>query len=206
MRGLYDAIDIDTTMAQRQAADAGVIAETNFVSIREALQSGSGALTVGVRGAKPGSAALNDFYFETDTGWFYYWTGTAWKFISGMNSGTNATRAAITVTANDNGAVFFTTDQNKLYRVIGVWVDQFVSLDLTTSLKVSSTKVIGARETGWTTASGTPNKGSFATYAGQDVSAAYVEAEAQATDDAAKANSQRIKALEDAMRTHGLIN
>ncbi len=61
-------------------------------------------------------------------------------------------------------------------------------------------------ESGWTAGTGTANKGSFATYAGQNVSAAYVEAEAQATDDAVKANSQRIKAIEDALRACFLIN
>ena len=71
---------------------------------------------------------------------------------------------------------------------------------------VDGVKVVGPRETGWTAGTGTANKGAFATYVGQNVSAGYVEAEAQATDDAAKANSQRIKALEDALRTHGLIN
>jgi hypothetical protein len=70
----------------------------------------------------------------------------------------------------------------------------------------ATVQVVGARETGWTAGTGTANKAAFATYAGQNVSAAYVEAEAQATDDAAKANSQRIKAIEDALRTHGLIN
>lgn len=75
-----------------------------------------------------------------------------------------------------------------------------------TSVLVAGTKVVGARETGWTAGTGVANKGAFATYAGQTVSAGYVQAEAQATDDATKGNSQRIKALEDAMRTHGLIN
>ena len=73
-------------------------------------------------------------------------------------------------------------------------------------LAINGTKVLGAQQTGWTAATGTANKGAFATYAGQDVSAAYVEAEVQAIDDACKANSQRIKALEDALRTHGGIN
>lgn len=61
-------------------------------------------------------------------------------------------------------------------------------------------------ETGWTAGTGTANKGAYATYAGQTASVGYVQAEAQATDDAALANSQRIKALEDAMRSRGLIN
>lgn len=201
----YSAPDIDVTAAQRQA---GLTAEqiANFVSPRQAI-SGTGALTSGNRASKPSGAALNDLYFETDTSWLYRWSGTAWTFVAGLNRGTNATRAAITVTANDNGAAFFTNDQNKLWFVVGgAWVDQFVSLDLTTSLKIAGTKVIGARDTGWTAGTGTANKGAFATYAGQDCSATYVEAEAQATDDATKANSQRIKAIEDCLRTHGLIN
>ncbi len=63
-----------------------------------------------------------------------------------------------------------------------------------------------AANTGWTTGSGTPNKGAYAAYAGQNVSAAYVEAEAQATDDAAKLACQRVLALEDALRAQGIVN
>jgi hypothetical protein len=60
-------------------------------------------------------------------------------------------------------------------------------------------------EAGWTAGTGTANKGAFAAYAGQTVSAAYVQAEAQATDNAAKANGQRILALEQACRLRGII-
>jgi hypothetical protein len=131
-------------MAQRQAADAQD-SFVSFTSVRS-LTSGAGSLSTGTRASKPGSAALNDFYFETDTGWLDYWAGTAWKYLAGINVGTDATRAAITVTANDNGALFFTNDQNKIWRVeAGAWVDKFVTLDLTTSLKVAGNKVIGAR-------------------------------------------------------------
>jgi hypothetical protein len=61
-------------------------------------------------------------------------------------------------------------------------------------------------EVGWTTGTGSANKGAFSAYAGATVSAAYVQAEAQATNDAAKNASQRVKALEDAIRIAGLIN
>ncbi|TIP42425.1 MAG: hypothetical protein E5X77_24160 [Mesorhizobium sp.] len=71
---------------------------------------------------------------------------------------------------------------------------------------VAGTQVVGPRATGWTAGTGTANKGAFAAYAGATMSAAYVQAEAQATNDAAKNASQRIKAIEDALRTHGLIN
>lgn len=153
MNQAYQSPDIDTTMAQRQAADAQE-SFVAFTSVR-ALTSGAGTLTTGTRAAKPGSAALNDFYFETDTGWLMYWAGTAWKYLAGVNVGTNAVRAAITVTANDNAALFFTNDQNKLWRVeAGAWVDKFVSLDLTTSLKIGGTKVIGAQGAAVADASG----------------------------------------------------
>jgi lysophospholipase L1-like esterase len=56
-----------------------------------------------------------------------------------------------------------------------------------------------------TAATGTALTGAYATFAGQNVSVAYVEAEAQATDDAVKAASQRIKALEDAIRAAGIV-
>lgn len=62
------------------------------------------------------------------------------------------------------------------------------------------------KQTGWTAATGTAAKGAYATYAGQTVSAAYVQAEAQATDNAVRAISQRFKALEDDLRTAGVIN
>jgi len=71
---------------------------------------------------------------------------------------------------------------------------------------IGPNKVLGARETGWTTGTGTANKGAFTTYNGATMSVAYVQAEAQATNDAAKNASQRIKAIEDALRTHGLIS
>lgn len=72
--------------------------------------------------------------------------------------------------------------------------------------QVAGTKVVGAQETGWTAGTGTANKGAFATYAGQTHGASYSQTAVQALDNIAKANSQRIKALEDMLRTHGLMN
>lgn len=78
--------------------------------------------------------------------------------------------------------------------------------DANTEFRQGGTKVVGARDTGWTAGTGVANKGAHAAYAGQTVSAAYVQTEAQTTDDAVKANSRRLKAIEDALRAHGLIN
>jgi hypothetical protein len=96
----------------------------------------------------------------------------------------------------------------------GKWGNKFTvdaagDLNLLTTgsvFKIGGTQVLGPRETGWTASTGVANKGAYATYAGQTMSAGYVQAEAQALDDAVKAVSERLKALEDKDRTHGLIN
>lgn len=55
------------------------------------------------------------------------------------------------------------------------------------------------QDTGWTPGTGTSNKGAFAAYGGATMSGGYVQAEAQATNDAVKAASQRILAIEQAL-------
>jgi len=66
--------------------------------------------------------------------------------------------------------------------------------------------VIVAKETGWTAGTGTAVKGAFAAYAGATMSGSYAQAEAQATNDAVKAASQRLLAIEQALRAHKIIN
>jgi hypothetical protein len=79
------------------------------------------------------------------------------------------------------------------------------SVNTGVSYKVAGTKVIGARQTGWTAATGTPNKGAFNADLAFTVGATYSQAEVQALAAALIAERQRTKALEDALRTHGLI-
>lgn len=79
-------------------------------------------------------------------------------------------------------------------------------LNVTTSYSVGGTKVIGARQTGWTAATGTALLGAFNANQAFTVSNPPTQAEVQAMANALVAARQRIKALEDANRTHGLIN
>lgn len=62
------------------------------------------------------------------------------------------------------------------------------------------------QDTGWTVGTGAASKGAFAAYAGTAVSGVYVQAEAQATDDAVKAASQRLLAVEEALRANEAID
>ncbi|MDQ7100894.1 phage tail protein [Serratia sp. MF2] len=80
------------------------------------------------------------------------------------------------------------------------------SVNVSGSYKVAGLPVLGARQTGWTTATGTANKGAFNADQSFTVGATYTQAEVQALADALKAACQRIKALEDMARTHGMIN
>ncbi|NEX94001.1 hypothetical protein [Caulobacter sp. 17J65-9] len=80
--------------------------------------------------------------------------------------------------------------------------------DAKTSFKVNGTKVVGAQEAGWTAASGTPNKGAWNADAvgALAFSATPTQAECVALRDACASAHKRMKATEDALRTHGLIN
>ncbi|HBJ6432366.1 tail protein [Salmonella enterica subsp. enterica serovar Veneziana] len=79
-------------------------------------------------------------------------------------------------------------------------------LNVTTSYSVGGTKVIGARQTGWTAATGTANKGAFDADLTFTVSDTYTQSEIQAIANALIAERRRTKALEDALRAHGLID
>lgn len=71
---------------------------------------------------------------------------------------------------------------------------------------VSGVKIIGQQDTGWTAGTGTAHKTGFAAYGGQNVNSSYNETQVQNIDDAAKAASQRLLAIENALRAHGLID
>ncbi|HGM7177538.1 TPA: phage tail protein [Serratia marcescens] len=80
------------------------------------------------------------------------------------------------------------------------------NVNVSGSYKVAGLPVLGARQTGWTAATGTANKGAFNADPSFTVGATYSQAEVQALADALKVACQRIKALEDMARTHGMIN
>ncbi len=79
-------------------------------------------------------------------------------------------------------------------------------LNVTTSYSVGGKKVVGARQTGWTAATGTANKGAFNADLTFAVSDTYTQSEIQAIANSLIAERRRTKALEDALRAHGLID
>lgn len=80
------------------------------------------------------------------------------------------------------------------------------SENVSVSYKVAGLQVVGARQAGWTTATGTALLGAFNANQAYTVSATYTQSEVSAMATGLQQARQRIKALEDALRTHGLIN
>jgi len=79
-------------------------------------------------------------------------------------------------------------------------------LNVATSYSVDGTKVVGARQTGWATASGSALLGAFNASQAYSAGATYSQSEASNMATGLQQARQRIKALEDALRAHGLIN
>lgn len=79
-------------------------------------------------------------------------------------------------------------------------------IDVSASYSVNGTKVVGTRVTGFTSATGTSLKGSFNANQSYSFSADYTRSEMQTLASGLVEARQRIKALEDALRSHGLID
>lgn len=79
-------------------------------------------------------------------------------------------------------------------------------IDVSTSYSVNGIKVVGPRVTGFTPATGTALKGSFNANQSYSFSADYTRSEMQTLANGLIESRQRIKALEDALRSHGLID
>lgn len=80
------------------------------------------------------------------------------------------------------------------------------SENVSVSYKVAGLQVVGARQTGWTAATGAALLGTFNANQAYTVSATYTQSEVSAMATGLQQARQRIKALEDALRNHGLIN
>lgn len=115
-------------------------------------------------------------------------------FVMGSVFSGNTGGAADIVVTNTNAA-------SRIY-VIGCRSDRTL-ISNTGSAVVENVPL--TQTTGFTQATGTANKGAFAAYAGTTQGGTYSQADVQAADDAAKAASQRVKALEDAVRLAGII-
>lgn len=79
-------------------------------------------------------------------------------------------------------------------------------LSVTTSYSVNGTKVVGARVTGFTAATGTALYGAFDANLSLPVGTAYSQTEVNNISVVLTQTRRRLKTIEDALRTHGLID
>lgn len=79
-------------------------------------------------------------------------------------------------------------------------------LNVTASYSIGGIKVVGPRQTGWTASTGDGLLGAFNANQIYNASATYVQSDILALAFGLTQSRQRIKALEDALRAHGLIN
>ncbi|HGJ5857407.1 phage tail protein (plasmid) [Arsenophonus nasoniae] len=79
-------------------------------------------------------------------------------------------------------------------------------INVKNSYSINGTKVIGQRVIGFTSATGTALKADFNADQSFSIGATYNQSEIQTLANALIASRQRIKALEDALRSHGLID
>ncbi|MGL5487870.1 MAG: hypothetical protein ACRDC6_16515 [Shewanella sp.] len=78
-------------------------------------------------------------------------------------------------------------------------------IDVSTSYSVNGVKVVGAQIVGWTAATGSAFTGAFNSSLALPVGATYSQTEVTAIANALITTRQRLKAMEDALRQHGLI-
>lgn len=80
------------------------------------------------------------------------------------------------------------------------------AFDLTTgNLKIAGNAVVGTRKTGHTAATGTAERGAYATYTAPTISVLYTQAEVQAMADHIQVLSRQLKAMKDDLISHGLL-
>lgn len=153
--------------------------ETRISGLRSEVDNHEGRITE----SEKGISALGSRVDNTETS------------ISGLQDRVGATESGISAIQSDYVSKSATAMQG-----------MGSPLGVTTSLSVNGVKVVGIRQTGFTAAAGTALKGSFNADATYTVGTTYTQAQVQAIANDLRATRQRLKALEDAMRAHGLIN
>jgi hypothetical protein len=198
-------LDQQSEAAVRQAGAASLDVTQLYESTRTASSTVEGAFTADTRAVRLAAVGMQsgDEWLEVDTNWLYYYTGTAWAYKTGVNTGTAAARGAITPAAADNGALFYETDTLQLWEVqAGAWVKLLeikgtanqvtatiaagvltlslpAAVTVATEYRVGGTKVVGAQGAAVADAAG----------------GATVDTEARAA----------LNALLARLRTHGLL-
>jgi hypothetical protein len=141
------------------------------------------AYVVGASNIKPSSTTQGNLDDVAQSG-LYLFTNTSGQFGARVAA---AGANPVTTTA------LFTFDASGLNIPAG------------TGYYINAVKVVGARATGWTVATGTPQRGAFAAAAAGTASGAYVQAELQGALNRIAVLEARLLATQTDLTAHGLI-
>lgn len=148
--------------------------------------------------------AINVPISETETGLpttvFYRFIETLFKRTGGVNGDRTASvEVRLTQAEDDIDAL----DVAKADKSVTITAGNGLTGDHNLS---SGFTIDAVQNTGWTTGTGTENKGAYATYTAPTISNPPTQIEVQALADALQAATRRILALEAALRSNGAIN
>jgi hypothetical protein len=185
-RGLrLNAISDPTNRIPQLMIDGGTAQWISF--------SGAGAIGIGLPTLSTGSV------------------GAGTKLYFGVSTSAGFLRNAIGIESQD---IMWLSAATSVKLFIGnnttvkaTFLSNALNLASGSTYQINATQVVGARETGWTAfgANVTANKGTYNPVASYTIGATYDQTEVQTVAAALVAANARIKALEQAITTHGLI-
>lgn len=197
-----DAAAANAALALSAAAAAQAAALVAQASAAAAQTDATSALT----NAAAAQAAAVAAQSSANTGIANAATAQAAAVAAQTSANTGIANAAAAQTTA-NSALTLATTINGDYVSKTVVAPQAVSDTFkATAYLVGANQVVGPRVTGWTAATGTALLGAFNANTAYAAGVVYLQAEATAAYAGLVEARQRIKALEDSMRTHGLIN
>jgi hypothetical protein len=196
-------VDLDSRLSQMEQLLVAIKANGNGGGLTRQQQADVAGLIGALGQGLIGSTATDPLLGSVGTGTLS--SLSASTTVAGLSiSVTNPTTApAISLTGTPNiAASNVTSGQLDTARLPN-------TINIATAFQIAGAQVVNARKTGWGSPSGTLSRAAYAAYAGQSVSVGYVQAEAQATDDALKLLARVVAALltdlHFATSGHGLI-
>lgn len=188
------------------ALSAAAAAQSAALSAQASAAAAQADATTAIANAATAQAAAVAAQTSANTGIANAATAQAAAVAAQTSANTGIANAA-TAQTTANSALTLATTINGDYVSKTVVAPQAVADTFkATAYLVGANQVVGPRATGWTSATGTASLGAFNANTTYAAGVVYLQADAAAAYAGLTEARQRIKALEDAMRTHGLIN
>lgn len=188
------------------ALSAAAAAQASALAALAAAAAAQADATSALANAATAQAAADAAQASANTGIANAATAQAAAGAAQASANTGIANAAAAQTTANSALTLATTINGDYVSKTAAAAQSVVSTFQAASYLVAGLQVVGPRVTGWTAATGTALLGAFNANTTYAAGVVYLQAEATAAYAGLVDARQRIKALEDAMRTHGLIN